>query len=89
MVGSILRRWWLRLTGRAAEPDPVSASPRATGGRQHAPDAEKPGELRVVDDPPTGAGRGKPDHPGAGGFDPYSSDAGYQKPHSWERVDHD
>jgi hypothetical protein len=26
---------------------------------------------------------------GAAGFDPYASDAGYSKPHSWERLDHD
>lgn len=26
---------------------------------------------------------------GAGGFDPYSSDAGFEKPHSWERIERD
>jgi hypothetical protein len=31
----------------------------------------------------------KPGRSGAAGFDPYASDAGYAKPHSWERVDHD
>jgi hypothetical protein len=30
-----------------------------------------------------------PARPGSAGFDPYGNDAGYTKPHSWERVDHD
>jgi hypothetical protein len=30
-----------------------------------------------------------PSRVGEAGFDPYASDAGYAKPHSWERVDHD
>jgi len=41
--------------------------------------------LELADDEP----RDRPSHTGAAGFDPYSSDAGYSKPHSWERVDHD
>jgi hypothetical protein len=41
--------------------------------------------LSVVDEPP----KQKDSRTGASGFDPYSSDAGYAKPHSWERVDHD
>jgi hypothetical protein len=41
--------------------------------------------LELADEPQSK----KPGHVGAGGFDPYSSDAGYTKPHSWERVDHD
>jgi hypothetical protein len=38
-----------------------------------------------MDEPP----RQKASGTGQPGFDPYSSDAGYSKPHSWERVDHD
>ncbi len=41
--------------------------------------------LQLVDEPP----RRKPSRIGAAGFDPYACDAGFAKPHSWERVDHD
>jgi len=33
--------------------------------------------------------RVRPSRVGAAGFDPYASDAGYSKPHSWERVERD
>lgn len=43
------------------------------------------GELRLDDAP-----RAPPARPAVQeGFDPYSSDAGFARPHAWERVDHD
>jgi hypothetical protein len=50
-----------------------------------APKAQKTSGLELTDAPEAR----KPSRVGAAGFDPYSSDAGYSKPHSWERVDHD
>ena len=75
-----LHDWWQRLTGTTGEPE---APPR------HAPPQPKvqpPVEgLQLVD----GAAQRTPSRVGEAGFDPYASDAGYAKPHSWERVDHD
>jgi hypothetical protein len=43
------------------------------------------GELRLDDAP-----RAPPARPAVQQeFDPYSSDAGFARPHAWERVDHD
>jgi hypothetical protein len=61
----------------AAEPAPVTRPAR--------PKEPKGPGLELADGP---APKG-PSRTGAAGFDPYSSDAGYSKPHSWERVDHD
>lgn len=77
-----LRNWWERLTGRveASQPAPRRA-PRAAVAQP----AEPSGGLELTDDAP----HGKPSRVGRAGFDPYSSDAGFAKPHSWERIDHD
>lgn len=72
-----VRTWWQRITGR--EPPPAPARKPA------APKGTKAAGLQLADDP----GPQQPSRVGAAGFDPYSSDAGYSKPHSWERVDHD
>ncbi|MCM2313259.1 MAG: hypothetical protein NDI84_17865 [Steroidobacteraceae bacterium] len=77
-----LRDWWERLTGSAAaaaEPRPAAKSQPKAGPNQPT------GELTLADE----AARGKASRVGAAGFDPYASDAGYSKPHSWERIDHD
>ncbi len=71
--------WWQRLTGARHEPAPQP--PKAT---VRPPQPPSDG-LELVDDQP----HDRPSRTGAAGFDPYSSDAGYSKPHSWERVDHD
>jgi hypothetical protein len=75
-----LHDWWQRLAGSPARPGPPprDATPRS----KPRPASEG---LELVDDPPTG----KRSRVGAAGFDPYASDAGFAKPHSWERVDHD
>ena len=75
-----LHDWWRSLTGKAAEP--VKASRRVP----QAPRSPKPAPgLELADEAP----RQQPSRVGEAGFDPYASDAGYAKPHSWERVDHD
>jgi hypothetical protein len=73
-----VRSWWQKLTGR--EPAKPVPQPRTA-----APKAPKSPGLELSDAPEPR----KPTKVGAAGFDPYSSDAGYSKPHSWERVDHD
>ncbi len=74
-----VRAWWHRLLGKA----PVAES--APARRPAMPKAPKAAGLELADRPAPKS----PSHTGAAGFDPYSSDAGYSKPHSWERVDHD
>lgn len=78
---SMIGDWFRRLLGRTVErPAPPPARPKPAAARNPAS-----GELSIDETPPARA----PNKPGGAGFDPYSSDAGYQKPHSWERVDHD
>ena len=74
-----LKSWWRKFTGRETA-QPVAAKPMVA-----APKARKTSGLELTDAPEAR----KPSRVGAAGFDPYSSDAGYSKPHSWERVDHD
>ena len=78
-----LRDWWDRVTGRAPAAT-ESRYKRAPKAHAH-PDPKAPGELSLTDEPP----KQRTPKTGQSGFDPYSSDAGYAKPHSWERVDHD
>jgi hypothetical protein len=78
-VGTV-RRWWQKLTGREPERPPVARQPRPP---EKTPEASG---LQLSDSPRQEA---KSSKVAAAGFDPYASDAGYAKPHSWERVDHD
>lgn len=75
-----LQEWWRRLTGRE-QAEPAPARPRQPSPARPS----EPSALALTDEPPTH----KPPRVGAAGFDPYASDAGYQKPHAWERLDHD
>jgi hypothetical protein len=77
-MGSV-KSWWHKFTGRGAA-RPVAVNPPVA-----APKTQKTAGLELAEAPEGG----KPSRVGAAGFDPYSSDAGYSKPHSWERVDHD
>jgi hypothetical protein len=77
---SRLTDWWRRLAGG---PPNVQDRPRPATPRAHP--TAPPAGLEIADAPPV---RG-PSRVGAAGFDPYASDAGFSKPHSWERVDHD
>jgi len=74
-----VKSWWRKLVGRGAV-QPVAAKPPVA-----PPNAPATSGLELKDAPAAS----KPSRVGAAGFDPYSSDAGYSKPHSWERVDHD
>jgi hypothetical protein len=74
-----VKSWWRKFTGRETA-QPVAAEPMVA-----APKAQKTSGLELTDAPEAR----KPSRVGAAGFDPYSSDAGYSKPHSWERMDHD
>lgn len=62
----------------ASDPTPSKAVARPAASREID-------GLQLVDEPP----RRKSSKVGAAGFDPYACDAGFAKPHSWERVDHD
>lgn len=73
-----LRAWWQKLMGKGA----VAEVPAPSPAPRSAPRSDG---LELVDEPE----RTAPRRAGAAGIDPYSSDAGYAKPHSWERVDHD
>jgi hypothetical protein len=74
-----VRDWWQKLTGQ--KPAQGTAAPKPAAAHE-TPDA--PGlQLTAAPEPK------QPARVGAAGFDPYSSDAGFAKPHSWERVDHD
>jgi len=75
-----LRTWWERMTGRSP-PAPAEPAPRAPV--QPRPKAGQGLELADA------LAKRPPQHAGAVGFDPYGNDAGYSKPHGWERVDHD
>jgi hypothetical protein len=71
---------WHRLTGK----DQAATVP----ARRRRPRPARPSEpstLARADHPPAH----REPRVGAAGFDPYASDAGYQKPHAWERLDHD
>lgn len=72
-----VRAWWQRIMGRESQPAPAR--------KPAAPKAAKASGLQIADEPDPK----QPSRVGAAGFDPYSSDAGYSKPHSWERLDHD
>ena len=77
----VIERIWHRATRADAAPAPEPV--RRTSSTSRQPNIED--ELTLTDDPPQEKRR----RPGSVGIDPYSNDAGYAKPHSWERVDHD
>ena len=96
-IGERWQRWWDRLThGEAAagrEPSgrdavdrdkarPEPGSARALGQVPTEPN----GEFKLAVDPKKRSipHRGRV---GSAGFDPYSNDAGYEKPGNWDKVD--
>jgi len=73
-----LRHWWQYLTGK---PDDQKSVPPAPSARVKKPSATD--ELRLADgERPRRRSRLR-----EAGFDPYANDAGFSKPHSWERVE--
>jgi hypothetical protein len=75
-----VHEWWRSLTGQGAKRAELSR-PGPRTRRSAKPSAG----LELADEVP----QRQPSRGGGAGFDPYASDAGYAKPHSWERVDHD
>ena len=75
-----LRNWWQRLTGAPHESPQKPPTATARPSQPTSVDG-----LELADDEQ----RERPSRVGAAGFDPYASDAGYSKPHSWERVERD
>ncbi|MEY2921264.1 MAG: hypothetical protein RL261_2569 [Pseudomonadota bacterium] len=92
-LGERLIRWWDRVRGRDEEPPTASPEPRSAGeqaGREirpvNAPSGSSEFKLSVED---TADGSPRPkSRVGTAGFDPYSSDAGFAKPHGWDDVSH-
>lgn len=78
----MLRDWWSSLTGHATKPAAAPAR-RPAAKKPQSPAGDD--ALSLAEDPPKQPER----RHGSAGFDPYASDAGYAKPHSWERIDHD
>lgn len=97
-IGDRWQRWWDRLThGESAKaPGGVEHRPPGNGMAQaNSPQGARPlgkvpenpaGELKLAVEPKAGSvrQRGKV---GSAGFDPYSNDAGYEKPKNWDEVD--
>lgn len=86
---SRLQRWWDTLLGRPPWYRDSNVTVSRTnlyeeGASKKSPKAE-PGELTLVDDEASGKGRRKR----TAGVDPYSNDAGFAKPHGWDRIDRD
>jgi hypothetical protein len=96
-IGERWQRWVNRLTH--GEPEKARAGgDRITGvdkGTRPAPESARPigkvptarnGELELSIEPGTRSipqrRKGR-----SGGFDPYSNDAGYEKPRNWDEVD--
>ena len=79
------RKWWDRLAGRV----PPAAAPEAHAkSRPHPPSAASSAagdELQLVLEPKKREQRRR--GTGRAGFDPYSNDAGYEKPRNWDEVD--
>ena len=97
-IGDRWQRWWDRLShGQSAQgPGGVERRPAGKGMEQsNTPEGARPlgkvptepgGELKLAVEPKAGAVRQRGKVRSAG-FDPYSNDAGYEKPKNWDDVD--
>jgi hypothetical protein len=86
-----LQRWWDELLGRPRWHRDTHVGTTGPGHRPAGSStaAPTPGELSLADD---AAAPKRPRRSGrlrSAGMDPYANDAGFAKPHSWERIDHD
>jgi hypothetical protein len=86
-VARRLQRWWDALLGRPPwYRDRDSATTRSALEPGSAPRKPvPPGELTLADDSQQSGPRSRR----SAGMNPYANDAGFSKPHSWERLDHD
>ncbi|HXW11064.1 MAG TPA: hypothetical protein VD737_10630 [Steroidobacteraceae bacterium] len=86
---SRLLRWWDSLLGRPPwyrdSNVTISRTDLYQDGASKTPPKPQPGELTLVDDEAADKGRRRR----TAGVDPYSNDAGFAKPHGWDRVDRD
>lgn len=97
-LGDRWQRWWNRLTGGPSDEARAGferrsagngAAPRSTAGGARTvgkvPTASD-GELKLSVEPKNRPIRQRGKVRSAG-FDPYSNDAGYEKPRNWDEVD--
>jgi hypothetical protein len=97
-IGDRWQRWWERLTHGAPEQTPDGVDRRGSGDARTTratPQAGRPigqvpaapdGELKLSVEPNDRSIRQRKQIRTAG-FDPYSNDAGYEKPRNWDEVD--
>ena len=82
---SRLLSWWDTLLGRPPwyrdSNVTISRTDLYEEGSAKKPPKAEPGELTLVDDETPGKGGRRR----TAGVNPYSNDAGFQKPHGWDR----
>jgi len=79
-----LSQWWQRVRAGRGSHQP-GRSPASRPAKSGSSDDDT--GLAIAPDPEKVVRRTA--RTGAAGFDPYSSDGGYAKPSSWDRLDHD
>jgi hypothetical protein len=89
-VRARLQRWWDRMLGRPPWYRDTNVTISRTAlysedAAERKPAVPAPDELTLVDDDGVNKRR---THRSAG-VDPYSNDAGFAKPHGWERKERD
>lgn len=85
-----LQRWWDDLLGRPRWYRDADGTTTKSGLKPARQPRGPPAGLSLTDEPavPSRAPRRAAASRSAG-IDPYANDAGFAKPHSWERIDHD
>ena len=83
-----LERWWDELLGRPRWYRAADGSTTQTGLKPARPRSTSSG-LALADDPAPSKSSPRTGAARSAGMDPYANDAGFAKPHSWERIDHD
>ena len=86
-IGERIHALWRRLIGRSAEDAARKAAlDDALAKAPHAPARQtKRAELGLTPDHSSSHARVQAQR--KGGFNPYSNDAGYEKPRTWDDVD--
>ncbi|HWJ07370.1 MAG TPA: hypothetical protein VNS57_16465 [Steroidobacteraceae bacterium] len=84
-----LQRWWDELLGRPRWYRDPGGSTTKSGLQPVRPQPQSTAGLSLAEDAPSSKTRGRSAARRSAGMDPYANDAGYAKPHSWERIDHD
>lgn len=84
-----LQHWWDELLGRPRWFRDADGGATHSGLKPVRPRSTSPGGLTLADDAAPSQARRRVRARRSAGMDPYANDAGYAKPHSWERIDHD